>query len=74
MSNEITVSIQEEGTFNVVTNIASPTVVESMGAIGNVDITTNGQVNGSVLVYKTATNRWTATTILDAQDVTGGHY
>ena len=30
--------------------------------------------NGSVLVFKQTTNKWTATTVLDAQDVTGGQY
>ena len=30
--------------------------------------------NGSVLVYKASTNKWTATTVLDSQDVTGGQY
>jgi hypothetical protein len=29
---------------------------------------------GSVLVYKTSTNKWTATRILEAQDITGGQY
>lgn len=71
----LTVAVSE-GTFvlNASSNIANPAVVESMSAIANVDVTTNGQVNGSVLVYKTTTNKWTSTTILDAQDVTGGQY
>lgn len=30
--------------------------------------------NGSVLVYKTSTNKWTSTTTLDAQNMEGGHY
>ena len=30
--------------------------------------------NGSVLVYKASTQKWTATTVLDSQDVTGGQY
>lgn len=71
----LTVAVSE-GTFVLTTssNLANPSVVESMDAIANVDITTNGQVNGSVLVYKTTTNKWTSTTVLDAQDVTGGQY
>jgi hypothetical protein len=39
-----------------------------------VDTTTNGKLNGSLLVYKTATQKWTATTTLDAQNMEGGHY
>jgi hypothetical protein len=54
--------------------VSNPAVVESMTNIADVDMTTNGKVNGSVLVYKASTNKWTATTILDAQDVTGGQY
>jgi len=56
------------------TNLTAPAVVQSMSNILNVDITTNGQVDGSVLVYNTSTSKWTATRILDAQDVTGGQY
>ena len=54
--------------------VSNPAVVESMTNIADVDMTTNGKLNGSVLVYKASTNKWTATTILDAQDVTGGQY
>lgn len=71
----LTIAVSE-GTYvlNTSTNLANPAIVESLGDVANVDITTNGQVNGSVLVYKTTTNKWTSTTILDAQDVTGGQY
>ena len=71
----LTVAVSE-GTYvlNTTSNLANPATVESIGSIANVDVTTNGQVNGSVLVYKTTTNKWTSTTVLDAQDVTGGQY
>lgn len=29
---------------------------------------------GSVLVYRVVTNKWTSTTTLDAQNMEGGHY
>ena len=69
----LTVAVSE-GTFvlNTSTNLANPAVVESISNIADVDTTT--KINGSVLVYKTTTNKWTSTTILDAQDVTGGQY
>jgi hypothetical protein len=35
--------------------------------------TTNLQ-NGSVLVYKTATSKWTSTTTLDLQNMEGGEF
>ena len=71
----LTVAVSE-GTYvlNTSTNLSNPSIVESLSNVGDVDVTTNGTVNGSVLVYKTTTNKWTSTTILDAQDVTGGQY
>jgi hypothetical protein len=56
------------------TNLSTPAVVESLDSVADVDTITNGKINGSVLVYRTTTNKWTSTTILDAQDVTGGQY
>jgi len=56
------------------TNLAAPAVVESMSNIADVDVTTNGKVNGSILVYKTSTNKWTASTTLDAQNMEGGEF
>jgi len=55
-------------------NLANPSVVESISNIADVDITTNGKVNGSILVYKTITNKWTASTTLDAQNMEGGEF
>jgi hypothetical protein len=56
------------------TNLAAPAVVESISNIADVDITTYGKVNGSILVYKTNTNKWTASTTLDAQNMEGGEF
>ena len=71
----LTVAVSE-GTYvlNTSTNLANLATLESIGAIANVDVTTNGQVNGSVLVYKTTTNKWTSTTTLDAQNMEGGEF
>ena len=68
--------VVSEGTYNIntTTNLTNPAVVESLSNIADVDVTTEGKSNGSVLVYKTTTNKWTSTTVLDAQDVTGGQY
>jgi hypothetical protein len=56
------------------TNLASPAVVESLSNIADVDMTTNGKKNGSILIYKAATDKWTAGTTLDAQNMEGGYY
>ena len=53
-------------------NVANPAVVESMSNIADVD--TSVRVNGSILVYKTTTNKWTSTTTLDAQNMEGGEF
>jgi hypothetical protein len=53
-------------------NVANPSVVESMSNIADVDTTV--KANGSILVYKTITNKWTSTTTLDAQDMEGGEF
>lgn len=38
------------------------------------DVDTTQLVNGSVLVFKTNTNKWTATTLLEDQSLEGGEY
>jgi hypothetical protein len=69
----ITATTSTGGTTIVTgSSLTNPQSVESLSAIGNVDTTTLN--NGAVLVYKTNTNKWTSTTTLDAQDVTGGQY
>jgi hypothetical protein len=40
--------------------------------ISNVDAI--NPVNGSLLIYKTTTNKWTASTTLDAQNMEGGEF
>ena len=69
----LTVAVSE-GTYvlNTSTNLANPAVVESISNIADVDTTT--KINGSVLVYKTTTNKWTSTTTLDAQNMEGGEF
>jgi hypothetical protein len=56
------------------TDTSNPTVVESLDSIADIDTTTNGKLNGSLLVYRTTTNRWTSTTTLDAQNMEGGEF
>jgi len=54
--------------------VSNPAVVESITNIADVDVTTNGKLNGSLLVYRTTTNKWTSTTTLDAQNMEGGEF
>lgn len=53
-------------------NLANPAVLESLSDVANVD--TSNLVNGSVLVYKTATNKWTSTILLHHQDIEAGEF
>ena len=71
----LTVAVSE-GTYTLSTSsdLSNPAVVESMQNIADVDITTNGLVSGSILVYKTATNKWTSTTLLSEQNMEGGEF
>ena len=56
------------------TNLAGSTTVQSISDIGDVDTSTNGKTDGSILVYKAITNMWTSTKTLDAQNMEGGEF
>jgi hypothetical protein len=73
-STGITATVQQTSLFIAATNLAEPATVDTLSSVGDVDVTTNGQVNGSLLVYRTTTNRWTSTTTLDAQNMEGGEF
>ena len=70
----LTVAVSEGVLTLSQSNLAAPAVVESMSNITDVDVTTNGKLNGSLLVYRTTTNKWTASTTLDAQNLEGGEF
>ena len=38
------------------------------------DVSAVSPVNGSLLIYKTGTSKWTASTTLDAQNMEGGEF
>ena len=70
----LTVAVSEGVLTLSQSNLAAPAVVESMSNIADVDVTTNGKLNGSLLVYRTTTNKWTASTTLDGQNLEGGEF
>ena len=50
-------------------------VIQASNDINNLQgIDTTAKVNGSVLVYKSASSKWTATLDLENQNVNGGSY
>jgi hypothetical protein len=69
---EITATVTQEDLLLASTNLANPSVVESISQIGDVDTST--LANGSVLVYKSNTNKWVSTTLLDQQHVEAGEF
>lgn len=70
----LTVAVSEGVLTLSSSNVTNPAVVESLDAIADIDTSTNGKLNGSVLVYRTITNKWTSTTTLDAQNMEGGEF
>jgi hypothetical protein len=72
----LTVAVSE-GTYilNTQTDLSNQqAVVESMSNVADVDITTNGLDSGSILVYKTTTNKWTSTRLLNEQNMDAGEF
>ena len=74
VNQSVVATTSETTTFVTGTNLTNPAVVESLDYVGDIDVGTNGKVNGSILVYKTTTNKWTSTTTLDAQNMEGGEF
>lgn len=68
------VTVQEEDTFNVYTSLLNSAYVNSISDIGDVDTVSEGKLDGSVLVYKSATNKWTSTKLLNQQTVDAGEF
>ena len=69
---EISATIQDTSFVLASTNIANPAALNSITDIANVDTTILN--NGSVLVYRTTTNKWTSTSTLDGQNMEGGEF
>lgn len=74
MANDVQVTVQEEDTFSVSTGLYNPVYVNSLSDIGDVDTVTEGKIDGSVLVYKASTNKWTSTTLLNQQRLDAGEF
>lgn len=68
-----TVVIDNKQPTIVLTGLIGPSSgVTTMQGLTNVDVTT--LVTGSILVYNTTSQKWVATTTLDAQNMEGGYY
>ena len=72
--SQFTATLAQETLVTTTTDLTNPAVVESLDNVGDIDVTTNGKNNGSILVFRTTTNKWTSTTTLDAQNMEGGEF
>lgn len=71
-----TITISSEQGFITVAGVDNTISVSgsSITNAGDIDATTNGLTDGSMLVYKTSSSKWVATTTLEEQEITGGQY
>ena len=67
-----TAQVQEQDLVSVSTTLYNPPSIPKLEDVGDVDTTI--LTDGSVLVYRTATSKWTATTTLDLQNMEGGEF
>ena len=73
-STTTTASVEEEISTTSETQLASPANVDSINDIADIDTVTNGLTTGSILIYRTTTNKWTASTTLENQNMEGGEF
>jgi hypothetical protein len=73
--DSLTVTV-DEGTYDLstTTTLSNPAVVQKLTDVGDVDVTTNGLNNGSLLIYKESTQKWTSSRLLDFQVMEGGEF
>lgn len=59
---------------NGISVMASSTSISPNSIEGMLDVDLQQLTNGAVLVYKNNTTKWTATTLLDEQNMEGGEF
>lgn len=67
-----TVVLQADAPKTIVTGIMGPRGASSFSQLQDIDLAQLGA--GSLLVYNTQTQKWTATTLLDQQTVESGQF
>lgn len=74
MADDIYVTVSSDDTTTV-TTVGEQGLPGAAGVLNDVtDVDTTAKENGSVLVYKTFTSKWTATRLLEDQEMNGGHF
>ena len=76
MADDIYVTVEEEQSTTVTTvgeqGLSSTT--GNITDIADVDSTTNGLQDGSLLIYSTASSKWVAGKLLEKQEVEAGEF
>jgi hypothetical protein len=57
-----------------ITSVSGSGGITELNELADVDVVTEGRQDGSVLVYSTATNKWTSTLKLEKQLINGGFF
>ena len=74
MADDIYVTVEGEQSTTV-TTVGEQGLSGSAGVMENItNLDATAKENGSVLVYKTFTSKWTATRLLEDQEMNGGHF
>jgi hypothetical protein len=66
------VVIERKDPVVIISGMIGPAGVTTLQGLTNVDVT--NLTNGGVLVYNSTSQKWVATTTLDAQNMEGGYY
>ena len=72
--SDIKVVVQEEDVIHASTGVYNVPIIPKLEHIGDVDVVTQGKVDGSVLVYNTSTGKWVSTLILEKQLINAGYF
>lgn len=73
-TNNLVVTVQDTSVVTAATNLNNPVILETLDNVGDVDMVTEGKNNGSILIFRAATQKWTSSTTLDAQNMEGGEF
>jgi hypothetical protein len=74
MADDIYVTVSSDDTTTV-TTVGEQGLPGAAGVLSDItDVDATAKENGSVLVYKTFTSKWTATRLLEDQEMNGGHF
>lgn len=71
---DIIVTVQEEDIIQTSTSLYNIPTVRKLQDIGDVDVVTQGKIDGSVLAYDASTGKWVSTIILEKQLINAGHF